>query len=159
MVAASAAILGLAYATMFAARPAPPVQFTTIEGEVIGTADLRGKVVLVNFWSTDCIPCMKEMPRIVQTYNAYHAGGFETVAVAMQYDPPNRVLEYAQKNRLPFKVALDVSGEVARKFGPVQATPTTFVIDRQGNIVKEYLGEPDFRSLNALVEARLKDPA
>jgi len=54
----------------------------------------------------------------------------------MRYDPPNRVLEYAKKNALPFKVALDISGELARGFGRVQFTPTTFVIDRRGGLVK-----------------------
>jgi len=156
------AALGVAIAVgVYLALPqrvaAPEATFTTIEGQTLATADLRGKVVLVNFWATDCIPCMREMPRIVQTYNKYRARGFETVAVAMSYDPPNRVLDYARKNALPFKVALDLSGELARRFGDVQFTPTTFVIDRRGNIVKRYLGEPDFAALHALLESKLAE--
>lgn len=156
------AALGVAIAVgVYLALPqrvaAPDATFTTIEGQTLATADLRGKVVLVNFWATDCIPCMREMPRIVQTYNKYRARGFETVAVAMSYDPPNRVLDYALKNALPFKVALDLSGELARRFGDVQFTPTTFVIDRRGNIVKRYLGEPDFAALHLLLESKLDE--
>ena len=138
---------------------APEVRFTTLQGEALTTAGLRGKVVLVNFWATDCIPCVEEMPRIVETYNRYHAQGFETIAVAMSYDPPNHVLAYAEKNALPFKVALDVSGELAKSFGNVRATPTSFVIDRGGNIVARYLGEPDFARLHALLEGKLREPA
>jgi peroxiredoxin len=138
---------------------APEVRFTTLQGEALTTAGLRGKVVLVNFWATDCIPCIEEMPRMVETYNKYHAQGFETIAVAMSYDPPNYVLAYAEKNALPFKVALDVSGELAKSFGNVRATPTSFVIDRRGNIVAQYLGEPDVVQLRALLEGKLKEPA
>jgi len=138
---------------------APEVRFTTLQGEALTTAGLRGKVVLVNFWATDCIPCIEEMPRIVETYNRYHAQGFETIAVAMSYDPPNYVLAYAEKNALPFKVALDVSGQLAQSFGNVRATPTSFVIDRRGNIVAHYVGEPDFVRLRALLEDKLREPA
>ena len=138
---------------------APEASFKTIKGEVVTTADLRGKVVLVNFWATSCEVCVHEMPEIVRTYVKYRDRGFETVAVAMSYDPPNRVLEYTDKNALPFKVALDVSGELARRFGDVSMTLTTFVIDRRGRIVARILGEPDFGALHALLEARLGESA
>jgi peroxiredoxin len=139
-------------------RRAPEVAFATISGDRITTADLRGKVVLVNFWATSCVTCVKEMPRLVETYRKHREQGFETIAVAMSYDPPNYVLHYAEKNALPFKVALDPLGAVAREFGDVQLTPTTFVVDRRGTIVKRYLGEPDFAELDALLEAKLAEP-
>ena len=119
----------------------------------------RGKVVLVNFWSTSCVTCVEEMPRIVETYKKYRDRGFETVAVAMSYDPPNYVLAYAVSNKLPFKVALDPVGNVARSFGDVDATPTTFVLDKRGRVVARYVGEPDFGKLDELLETKLKEPA
>ena len=155
--AAVAAIAALA-AFLFLREPeAPEVTYLTIKGEKLTTADLRGKVVLVNFWATDCVPCLKEMPQIVATYDKYRGRGFETIAVAMSYDPPNLVLDYAEKNRFQFKVALDLNGELARNFGNVQFTPTTFIIDRRGRIVKRYLGEPEFARLRALLEAKLAE--
>lgn len=157
LAALGAAIAAGVYFALLQDAVAPEVTFTTIEGERLSTADLRGRVALVNFWATDCVPCIREMPRIVQTYDKYRARGFETVAVAMSYDPPNRVLDYAKKNALPFKVALDVSGALARSFGDVRATPTTIVIDRRGNIVRRYLGEPDFDALHALLESKLDE--
>lgn len=156
LVAAAAAGFVL-YSAFFGKTAAPPVTFVSLQGEKITTADLRGKVVLVNFWATDCPTCVKEMPDIVKTYNKYRAQGFETIAVAMKHDPPNYVLNYTEKNALPFKVALDPQGELARAFGEVKLTPTTFIIDRRGNIVNRILGEPDFARLHALLEEKLKE--
>ena len=136
-------------------KPAPMVTFVTIKGEQIAINDLRGKVVLVNFWATDCAVCLKEMPQLVATHQKFHARGFETVAVAMRHDPPIRVVDYAEKNRLPFKVAFDPVGAHAKAFGEVTLTPTTFVIDRRGNIVSRILGEPDFAKMHQLVEKLL----
>ena len=151
---AVAAVAYFAFAPNGPARmPAqvPEISLTTIQGEKLTAADLRGKVVLVNFWATSCVTCVKEMPKLVETYRKHHDRGFETIAVAMSYDPPNYVLHYAEKNALPFKVALDPVGAAARAFGDVSLTPTTFVIDRRGTIVKRYLGEPDFAELDRLI--------
>ena len=153
-----AGVLGFAgYTTLFTKNPAPAVTFTSLKGEKISTGDLRGRVVLVNFWATDCPTCVKEMPRMVTTYNRFQKQGLEFVAVAMRHDPPNYVINYTEKNALPFTVALDQMGEAARAFGDVKLTPTTIVIDRRGNIVTRILGEPDFAKLDALIEQKLAE--
>jgi len=141
-----------------AERPqAPQATFVSLAGETITTGGLRGKVVLVNFWATDCVTCVKEMPDMVRTYNRYRDRGFEFIAVAMKHDPPHYVVKYAETNRLPFTVALDPLGELAQAFGNVKLTPTTFVIDRHGNVVLKITGEADFARLNALLEEKLKE--
>ena len=159
--AATSIIAIVAYFTLSPAflplAQAPEVRFKTLAGESIATSDLRGKVVLVEFWATTCEICVKEMPKVIQTYNKYKNEGFETIAVAMDYDPPNLVLNYAQKNALPFKVALDVQGEVAKRFGNIRFTPTSFLIDKRGDIVRQYLGAPDFVQFQTLLEAKLKE--
>jgi peroxiredoxin len=99
---------------------------------------------------------VKEMPQMVETYNKFKQDGLEFVAVAMSYDPPNYVLNYAETRKLPFKVALDSGGDLAKQFGDVNMTPTTFVIGKDGKILKRYLGEPDFASLHALLQKSLK---
>ncbi len=134
---------------------APRVTFVSLQGERMPTDSLRGKVVLVNFWATDCVTCIREMPDMVKTYNKYHARGLELIAVAMQYDPPNYVISYAGKHALPFKVALDPRGDIAKAFGNVKLTPTTFIIDRRGDIVGRIPGEPDFPKLHELLEKKL----
>ena len=158
LAAVVAGAIAFAAFALWNARPAAPqVTFVSLQGEKITTTSLRGKVVLVNFWATDCVTCIKEMPDITATYNKYRAQGFETIAVAMRHDPPNYVLNFVDKNKLPFTVALDPMGELAKAFGEVKLTPTTFVIDKQGNIVTRILGEPDFAKLHALLEEKLKE--
>ena len=133
----------------------PEVGLTTIEGEQLTTASLRGKVVLVNFWATDCSVCVKEMPAMADTYRKYRTRGFEALFVAMPYDRPDHVVDFAQRSRLPFKIVLDVQGEINRAFGSIRATPTTFIADRHGRIVTRIVGEPDFARLHALIERTL----
>jgi peroxiredoxin len=156
------ALVAVAAGAVIALAPpseAPEARFVTLSGENLASADLRGKVVLVNFWATSCAVCVEEMPMLVATYREFAPRGYETVAVAMSYDHPNAVAEFAQRHGLPFKVALDSSGEVARRYGGVAGTPTSFVIDRRGRILKRYLGRPDEAELHALIRRALADPA
>jgi peroxiredoxin len=145
-----------AYVTLNQRPSAPQVTFLSIKGEKISPESLRGKVVMVNFWATSCTTCVAEMPKMVDTYNKFKSQGLEFVAVAMKEDPPNYVINYAETRKLPFKVALDVSGDAAKAYGNVAMTPTTFVIDRNGKILKRYLGEPDFAALHKLLEKSLQ---
>ncbi|MBA4262611.1 MAG: redoxin [Comamonadaceae bacterium] len=134
---------------------APASTFVLLDGSKITTADLLGKVTLVNFWATTCVSCVKEMPMLAATYNKYKDQGYETVAVAMSYDPPAWVLNFAQTRQLPFKVALDNTGEIASSWGDVKLTPTTYLVNKQGKIVKRYVGEPDEAALHRLIEKLL----
>ncbi|MBC3863924.1 TlpA family protein disulfide reductase [Undibacterium jejuense] len=155
--AAALIVLGvLFYQSLSGKTTIPDVTFTNLKGEKISAQSLRGKVVMVNFWATSCSTCVAEMPKMISTYNQYHNQGLEYVAVAMSYDPANYVLNYAETRQLPFQVALDVDGKLAQAFGEVKMTPTTFVIDKQGNILKRYLGEPSFDELHGILEKALK---
>jgi len=135
-------------------KQVPDATFTLLSGQKISTGQLKGKVYLVNFWATDCDTCIQEMPQMVQTYNQFKDQGLEFVAVAMNYDAPMYVVNYSQTRRLPFKVALD-DGSAAKQFGNVQLTPTTFVIDRDGHILKRYVGEPQFSELAGILKDAL----
>ncbi|NMM27580.1 MAG: TlpA family protein disulfide reductase [Glaciimonas sp.] len=148
------AVLAIAVAGYFSLATrsaAPQLTYTSLSGEKITSQSLRGKVVMVNFWATSCVTCIKEMPDMVKTYNKFQGKGLEFIAVAMSYDPPNYVLNYAKTRSLPFKVALDTDGAAAKAFGDIKLTPTTFVIDKEGNILKRYVGEPDFAELHQLL--------
>lgn len=149
------AIAGALFYALMDRPGAPAVTFTTLEGKPIVLDELRGKVVLVNFWATSCPGCIKEMPDMVESYKLYRDRGFEIIAVAMSYDPPNYVLNFVQTRQLPFPVALDVDGAHARAFGNVQLTPTSFIIGKDGRILEQKLGELDFVRLNALLEREL----
>ena len=135
--------------------PAPQAQFAVLSGEKFVTSDLRGKVVLVNFWATSCVSCLKEMPRMIEAYRKFAPRGYEVVAVAMSYDPPNAVAEFTQRRGLPFKIAVDASGDIARSFGNVRVTPTSFLIDKHGRVVAQYVGHPDWPEFHIAVEKAL----
>ncbi len=151
-------ILGIvlfAALSLFKKESAPAVSFRTLNGELIALESLRGKVVMVNFWATSCATCVQEMPEMVETYKKYSDRGLEFIAVAMSYDPPSYVLNYAESRQLPFKVALDTDGQAAKSFGDVKLTPTTFVIGKDGAILKRYVGIPEFASMHQLLEKAL----
>ena len=139
------------------AQAAPESTFVLLDGSKKTTADLKGKVTLVNFWATSCMTCVAEMPKIVSTYNKYQSQGYDTLAVAMRYDPPSYVVNYAETRRLPFKVAIDNTGAVAKAWGDVQLTPTTFLVNKRGQIIKQFVGEPDFAALHQLIEKLLAE--
>lgn len=147
-----AAVFALVLGGCSAREAAPESHFVLIDGSKASTADLKGKVTLVNFWATTCVSCVKEMPDLVATHNKFKDRGYETVAVAMSYDPPAYVVNFAKTRQLPFKVAIDNTGELAKAWGDVQLTPTTYLIDKQGNIVKRFVGEPDMTALHGLIE-------
>ena len=136
---------------------APESQFVLLNGSTKTTADLKGKVTLVNFWATSCTTCVAEMPQIVATYDKFKAKGYDTVAVAMQYDPPSYVVNFAETRKLPFKVAIDNTGAVAKAWGDIKLTPTTFVLNKQGEIVKRSVGAPNFDELHKLIEKLLAE--
>ncbi len=138
---------------------APASTFVLLDGSTRTTADLKGKVTLVNFWATSCVTCVAEMPEIIATHQKYQARGYETLAVAMSYDPPAYVVNFAQSRKLPFGVAIDNTGAVAQAWGDVKLTPTTFIVDKRGEIVKRYVGAPDFAELHQLIEKLLAAPA
>ena len=136
---------------------APDVTFTTIDGKKIAMADLKGKVVLVNFWATDCPGCVKEMPALVNTYKQYSKKGFEIIAVAMPYDPPAQVLNYTKQKGLPFPVMHDGLSEVTEKFGGINLTPTTYIFDKQGHLLRRTIGNIDFTDLNLILNNELNN--
>ncbi len=140
-----------------AGATAPDSTFVLLDGSRKTTADLKGHVTLVNFWATSCMACVAEMPKVIATYEKYEARGYDTLAVAMSYDPPSYVVHYAQTRKLPFKVAIDNTGAVAKSWGDVQLTPTSYVVNKRGEIVKRYVGEPDFAELHKLIEKLLAE--
>lgn len=121
-------------------RAAPQAQFTSLQGNSFNTTDLRDKVVLVKFWATSCVTCVQQMPDLIENYKALGPKGFEVIAVAMDYDNIDYIRTFAQTRELPFTVVHDADGSLAKAFGDVKLTPTGFLIDKKGNIVKRYLG-------------------
>jgi len=132
-------------------RMAPDVGYTLLDGSAGRTRALHGQVVLLNFWATSCAPCVNGMPALVATHQRFASQGLVMLAVAMQYDAPAAVAQFAESRQLPFGVVIDHTGAVARAFGDVQQTPAHVVIDKHGAIAQQGKGEADAKQLRALL--------
>lgn len=137
--------------------PAPKISFKTLENATPLALDGIGKPVLVNFWSPSCAICMKKMPSLVELYEEYAPQGFELVAVAMPFDKPSDVVTLKEQGKWPFRVALDFEGTVGEAFGQVDVTPTSFLIDANGNYVKKYVGAFDLDKFKKRLDGLLAD--
>jgi peroxiredoxin len=135
---------------------APDVTFSTITGQKIALKELRGKPVIVTFWATDCPSCVEEIPDLINLYMQYHESGLEIIAVAMQYNPPNHVIDMTKDRQLPYKVALDLSSEVAEAFGGVMFTPSTFLIAADGTIIDKHIGTFNPEKMTSTINSLLK---
>lgn len=157
--AALLALLAAAAGTGCNSRPpAPSFAYTRLDGARGRSEALRGQVLLVNFWATSCVTCIRQMPALTALHRTYAPRGLATLAVSMRLDPPAAVADFAERRGLPFGVVVvDDTGAIARAFPDLQATPTTYVIDKRGAIARRYVGEPDFPALQVLVEALLAE--
>lgn len=149
------ALLAFLFLNLNDKKSAPNLAFTTIEGKAISMASLKGKMVVVNFWATYCPGCIEEMPDLVSTYKQYHERGLEIIAVSIADDPPNQLLNFAQKNALPFPVIHDSDAKISQAFDNVSLTPTSFIIDQQGRVIGKTIGKLDFVSLHKLLDQSL----
>ncbi len=134
----------------------PDTTFTTISGETMTLKSLQGKPILITFWATSCGTCIKEIPDLVALYRQFHPLGLEIIAIAMAYDPPNRVVAMAQEQKLPYPVVLDLTAEYAKAFGRIWATPTTLLIDPKGIVAKRTIGAFDLADMQIRIQQFLE---
>lgn len=126
---------------------APGITFPLLDGRQLSLSSLSGRPVLVTFWATTCVECRKEMPELMALYRELSVRGFEMIAVAMPYDPPNRVLELSEQLQIPYPVALDIEGKAVQAFGDIPGTPSAFLISPEGRIVMRHTGALDLTAL------------
>lgn len=138
-------------------QQAPDITLLTLDGKKLSLTDLRGKPVLIDFWATTCVTCVKELPEMIRFYNDYKDRGVRVIGVAMSYDPPNQVLNLHDRIKIPYTIALDLKAEAAQAFGDVRLTPTHFLIDPSGKIVLRKVGLLDFPALRKQIDHMLTD--
>lgn len=131
---------------------APSVTFFSIDGRSIELDGLNGKPVIVSFWATSCVICREKIPQLIELYTELAPTGVELIGVAMPYDPPNRVVEYAKENDIPYTIVTDTDKRITSAFADIYATPTTILIDRKGWIVERSVGEIDVAGLKAKIK-------
>ncbi|MGH7506910.1 MAG: redoxin domain-containing protein [Longimicrobiales bacterium] len=115
------------------ARPAPAVRIRTLAGDEIALADLRGEVVLVNFWATWCGPCRIEMPGLQNVYDEYRDRGFTIIGLSLDIGAPDLVRDFVATFGLTFPIGT-ASAATRRAFGGPPALPTSYLIDREGRV-------------------------
>ena len=127
-------------------QAAPSLGINDLEGKRVEIADYANKVLLIDFWGTNCAPCIAEFPNMKQIYKEYHDQGFEILGVSFD-DGPATVDAYRTKGRLPWRMSMNSSpeGAVSTRYR-VRTIPALFLVDRTGKIAQVDLRGPDLRT-------------
>ena len=125
------------------------MEFNILDDEKLSSDDID-KILILNFWATDCPTCIKEMPDLAKIYQEFK-NDIELIAVAMPYDLPSRVVNFKNKNELPFKVALDPESKILGEFEQVKLTPTTIISDKNKVIQQIIIGEINYEDLKETI--------
>lgn len=117
----------------------PAWKLTDLNGHEVGSAELKGKVVVLDFWATWCVPCIGEIPGYIELQKKYGSQGLVIVGVSVDQKKPEYVRKFVQAKGMNYTVAMadDSIGDV---FGGLDAIPTTFLISREGRIVNRKVG-------------------
>ena len=128
-----------------AAREAPDFSFPDVKGRPTALSDFRGKVVLLDFWATWCEPCLEEMPDLARFYETHKASSFTIVGVAMDAEGAPVVAPFVRQNGISYPIL--VSGGDLPDGYPIPGFPSAFLIDKNGLIVRRYLGPKSYEEL------------
>ncbi len=118
---------------------APNFVLKTFDGKSVDLETLKGKVVVVNFWATWCVPCRQEIPGFIDTYKSLHAKGVEVIGVSLDEGGWDVVQPYVNRSNIPYPVVIG-DQSLSEAYGGIEAIPTTFIINKEGNIVGKHVG-------------------
>jgi thiol-disulfide isomerase/thioredoxin len=130
-------------------KPVPQFALSSLDGKTVAMKNLSNKVVVIDFWATWCPPCREEIPHLNRLYSDYKSQGLEIIGISMD-DGPDVVKEFAREFRMEYPLVMG-NEELSEQFGGVLGLPTTFIVDRKGNIVKKFVGLPPAEALNRIV--------
>ena len=128
---------------------APDFNLADLNGNVINFSAFEGQVVMLTFWGTWCGPCRKEIPDFIELYDEYNEDGLEIIGIAIQSGSPENIKLFSEQYKINYPILTDINGNESYKafsdYGTIsgvgtRAVPTTFLIDRDGYIVKTYRG-------------------
>lgn len=120
-------------------KKAAEFTLTDINGARKSLSDFKGKVIILDFWATWCPPCRQEIPHFISLYDQYKAQGLEIIGIALDNGGAEVVSAFSGRNKINYTVLLG-NDEVSDLYGGIAAIPTTFILDKDGNIRKKYIG-------------------
>jgi thiol-disulfide isomerase/thioredoxin len=135
-------------------RPVPSFALMDLGGRPISPATLEGKVVLLDFWATWCVPCRKSMPELQALHNKYAARGFSVVGISIDEKGADHVRKFVASKKLTYPIAVDGEKDPAWDAFRVKAVPAAFLVDRGGQIVAQWTGTP---ANAAALESKLEE--
>ena len=148
-------LAGLVYAVNQPSYPelSEKLVFQRIDGTRQTLQELKGKPLLVTFWSPNCLVCMQEVSHFNQLYTDLQGGEkFELLALSMYYDRPDWVVQSSVEFNMQYPVYFDLQKNLSKAFGNIVATPTSFLLNSSGEIIYQHAGRIDF----AIIHQKLK---
>lgn len=124
-------------------RPAPGFRVRDLDGQVVSSSALRGKVTLLDFWATWCVPCVKNAPELDRLHREWGARGFQVLGVSIDEGGAKKVRPFLKKHAVRYPIAVDSEKPSAWSSFRVKAVPAAYLIDADGNIVRQWLGRVD----------------
>ncbi len=135
-------------------QKAPDFDLKDASGKIVHLSDYKGKVVLLDFWATWCEPCGIEIPWFTDFQRKYKDRGFTVLGVSMDDGGWTDVKPFIASRRINYQVVLG-DDDTSRKYGDVEALPTTFVIDREGRIASIHVGLTDKKEFDDAIQQLL----
>lgn len=148
------ALCGMSASVPTVGRPAPDFAMTLMDGTTVTLADLRGQVVVLNFWATWCVPCREELPTLDRYYELQRHAGLRVFAVTTESSLPLFKLK-----KLFAVMHIPAVRTIKGPYNNVRSVPTNYVIDRAGRVRYAAAGALDLDTLNELLVPRLNEPA
>lgn len=135
-------------------QAAPDWELKDLEGKSIKLSDVKGKVVLLNFWATWCPPCRKEIPALIALQSKYRDQGLVVIGISLDEGGASTVKPFATRMKINYPVVIG-DEKTAAAYGGIQAIPTTFYIDREGNVAGQHQGDADQATFDATIKPLL----
>jgi len=137
------------------ARPAPSFTVKTLDGKPLKSSDLRQKPMIVDFWATWCGPCRASMPHLSAMQTRYEKQGLTVIGLSVDESGPQGVKKFASQLGVKFTLAM-ANDDVLDAYGPIRSIPTTFFINRKGDIVRRVVGYIDGETMEDYVKEILE---
>ena len=135
-------------------KPAPDFSLTDLQGRKLNLADYRGKVILLDFWATWCVPCQTEIPRFIEWQKKYGDQGFQVIGISMD-DDARAARKFVKRYKLNYPAAMGTE-KLAKSYGGILGLPANLIVDREGRIVAKHVGETDLAVLEAEIRSQLE---